>query len=508
MVTDILIGTDSNCSEKSSARRQQAFSRFCEEYSFTTHRSSVSTFHHSNGTSDSNIDLFLISSKSKMTLKNLVTSCTLDNALNFSAHDVVSAKIEIPITEEDDSRDIFSTTYSKFDQKHIIWDTDKLKIYQQVAENFLSKCESAFPNPECIPLKCSLFSELLVRAAELCLETKPSGKKIEKSNVSKKMNQAWKLLEGRFNNWKRNGKTKNESNKAYQKYKAARASFQQTRRAEFNHKFIRSNNFIMHAGREDKDMLYKLMKKIRGETLQSITNKLVTPSGTYHNSDVLEGFAADAELLGKYVGECEEFDNNFYHLCIADNQYIFEFKGDNYVKIPQMKIADLNKIIFKDMKPGKACDIYMLTVEHLRHAGDNARLHILNLMNDLINDIYYLTCPQVKKGLSSVIFKGKLKSKTISSSYRRITVTPQLGGILDRYIDPVAEDLFRHVQSPDQFGFTKDISYLMGAVERGECQRWALDHKLTCYRVSFDGHAAFPSVDREIHVRELYTVHR
>ena len=148
----------------------------------------------------------------------------------------------------------------------------------------------------------------------------------------------------------------------------------------------------------------------------------------------------------------------------------------------------------------------MLTVEHLRHAGDNARLHILNLMNDLINDIYYLTCPQVKKGLSSVIFKGKLKSKTISSSYRRITVTPQLGGILDRYIDPVAEDLFRHVQSPDQFGFTKDISYLMGAVERGECQRWALDHKLTCYGVSFDGQADFPSVDREIQVRELYTV--
>ena len=135
-----------------------------------------------------------------MTLKNLVTSCTLDNALNFSSHDVVSAQIEIPITEEDDNRDIFSTTYSKFDQKHIIWDTDKLKIYQQVAENFLSKCESAFPNPECIPLKCALFSELLVRAAELCLETKPAGKKIEKSNVSKKMNQAWKLLEGRFNN--------------------------------------------------------------------------------------------------------------------------------------------------------------------------------------------------------------------------------------------------------------------------------------------------------------------
>ena len=94
----------------------------------------------------------------------------------------------------------------------------------------------------------------------------------------------------------------------------------------------------------------------------------------------------------------------------------------------------------------------------------------------------------------------------MSSSYRRITVTPQIGGILDRFIDPLAEEIFLKVQSPDQFGFTKDMSYLMAAVERGECQRWALDKKMTCFGVSFDGQAAFPSVDRDIQVRELYSV--
>ena len=160
----------------------------------------------------------------------------------------------------------------------------------------------------------------------------------------------------------------------------------------------------------------------------------------------------------------------------------------------------------KDMKSGKSCDIYKLTVEHLRNAGDKAKQCILNLVNDVISNIYYLTCPQIKKGLSSVIYKGKKKPATISNSYRRITVSPQIGGILDRYIHPVAESIFLEVQSPDQYGFTKDMSYLMGAVERGECQRWALDNKITCYGVSFDGQAAFPSVNRDIQVRELYTV--
>ena len=50
------------------------------------------------------------------------------------------------------------------------------------------------------------------------------------------------------------------------------------------------------------------------------------------------------------------------------------------------------------------------------------------------------------------------------------------------------------------------MSYLLGAVLRGECQRWALDNKTTCFGVSFDGQAAFPSVDREIQVWELYSV--
>ena len=69
----------------------------------------------------------------------------------------------------------------------------------------------------------------------------------------------------------------------------------------------------------------------------------------------------------------------------------------------------------------------------------------------------------------------------------------------------IAESLFLKEQSPDQLGFTKGISYLLGAVLRVECQRWALDTKKTCFGVTFDGKAAFPSVDRDIQVRELYT---
>ena len=145
------------------------------------------------------------------------------------------------------------------------------------------------------------------------------------------------------------------------------------------------------------------------------------------------------------MGEAKEFDNEFYKLCILDNSYIFEFKGSDTIQLPEMKMKDLETILNSEMKLRKACDIYKLTTEHLRHSGPNSKLIILRLLNDIIKSIYYLTCPQIKKGLSTMAYKGKKKPINESSSHRRITVTPQLGGIIDRYIDLMAEHIFRKV---------------------------------------------------------------
>ena len=142
-----------------------------------------------------------------------------------------------------------------------------------------------------------------------------------------------------------------------------------------------------------------------------------------------------------------------------------------------MTISQLNYILSHKMKPGKACDIYHITVEHLRHCGPEAKLSILELINRVLHDIFFLACPQIKLGLGTAVYKGKNKPTSKSNSYRRITVSPILGAIIDYYIDPKAEAVFRPHQSPDQLGFTSGISYLLAAVQRGECQRWAIDRK-------------------------------
>ena len=114
------------------------------------------------------------------------------------------------------------------------------------------------------------------------------------------------------------------------------------------------------------------------------------------------------------------YDHGLYNLSKLDNIYIFKFLGDEPVKIPPMTMTDLNHILSSKMKPGKACDIYQLTVEHLRHCGSEAKLHILAFINRSLSDIYYLTCPEIKPGLGTAAYKGREKLIDKANSYRRI----------------------------------------------------------------------------------------
>ena len=497
----LLIGTDSNCSKKSTQRRQLCWTTFCDTLDLQVHSTGLPTFHHHNGSSESAID-FLLSSKD-LNLLNLEQLCTQDSPLNLSSHDVLLSSIQTP-RQHQHVQSKFSHTYSSFNPTKIIWDRSRIPEYQQLASQALSDAYQYWDAPETTPLLCSLLPRLLVRCAEIVFESKTNWKQC--TNYSPKVvRQAEILLIRAHRKWKKAGKPESALYQVRKDYNTARSNLQYINRQVNNLKNIRMNNDLMQSSILDKQKIYSKMKYLRGNSQRTFTSKLVTPTGTYQGEDVLEGLAADAEHLGKPNTNLPCYDNYFYKLCMLDNIYIFELKESAHVKIPLMTLPDLQDILHKQMKLRKSCDIYCLTVEHLRECGSEAQTIILNILNRIIQDMYQLSCPQLKLGLASSVFKGKNKPVSCSRSYRRITVTPQIGAILDRYVEPIAESIFRKVQSPEQLGFTANMSYLMASVVRGECQRWARDHGSTCFGVSLDGEAAFPSVEREIQIRELYS---
>ena len=155
--------------------------------------------------------------------------CRLYNPDNLSAHDPFLVQLQVPASESDVTETDYSHTYTKFDQRKVVWDTSNLEVYQTMAGRFLSDSEILFPHPEHIPLKCELISNLLVKAAELCMVTKdPSSGKLKrnKKKISPKLQQAWQKMRKSFKIWKSEGKFKDSNNELYIAFKQAKCIFQ------------------------------------------------------------------------------------------------------------------------------------------------------------------------------------------------------------------------------------------------------------------------------------------
>ena len=105
---------------------------------------------------------------------------------------------------------------------------------------------------------------------------------------------------------------------------------------------------------------------------------------------------------------------------VRDNMIIFDITTKNELKIPHMNLTELKKILFQKLKLNKACDVYKLTVEHLRNAGDDTLLIILELLNCIIDNINVVSSHQLNTSLASVVHKGKNKSKFHHKSYRLV----------------------------------------------------------------------------------------
>ena len=72
-----------------------------------------------------------------------------------------------------------------------------------------------------------------------------------------------------------------------------------------------------------------------------------------------------------------------------------------------------------------------------------------------------------------------------------------LGRLIDEHIRPTFIVTTKPIQNPSQYGFTENVTYLMGALQRHECEKYCLD-------CSLDGDSVFEVVNREIQTRELY----
>ena len=223
--TTLLIGLDSNQSQKSSRPRTEAMNKFINYFSVRSVLENDSpTFHHNNLTSESQIDHILHNMHEKSNVKiNLKKHlCKLNNFANISSHDALVAEIALPVVRQINLEEDHTSTYTTFTVPKPKWNASGIANYQKQTFEKLKSLSCQFQEPEFIPVLCELFSKTLVISAEQNFETsnpRPNMKKSSNPNrhklyISEKQRTAYKEHERICHEWTRQGRPSNTTHPA------------------------------------------------------------------------------------------------------------------------------------------------------------------------------------------------------------------------------------------------------------------------------------------------------
>ena len=510
--TTLLIGCDSNQSHKSTNRRTCAMTRFLTEFKLKSILvGDAPTFHHNNQTSESQIDhiYYFIPASSEVTVGLLEHLCLKENSSNLSSHDAIVGNVKLPPISNSKPAQDFSSSYSQFLVKKPKWCEAGLAGYQAQTKQVIQGMFDRFNMTEHIPLLSEMCSKMLVISAEQNFESSnPKVTEINKRKspfFSKEHRIAYKEHEIICKKWRHAGRPNEISHPAKAAKLTSQRNLQWIARESESSVAIKQHNELMDTYYSNISQVCAKLKKIRGDKTKSMEISVIeTICGTYEGNNVLEGFRSNTEILCNEKPSEFYQDNEFYQMCVQDNMIIFEITSDENVAIPKMELSDLKNIIFRRLKLNKACDIYKLTVEHLRYCGDETLTLILQLINSIIDNLNYLSSPQLNTSVTSIVHKGKNKPVYHHKSYRQVRVTPLIGRLLDEFTRPTSVRNMRVFQNINQYGFSEGITYMMGALQRHEAEKFCIDMKKTFIGCSLDGESAFEVVNRDIQTRELY----
>ena len=389
------------------------------------------TFHHNNQTSESQIDNIysFIPDSSKVSVNFLTQLCLKENSLNLSSHDVIVGSVKLPTIQSSKPAQDHTSSYTDFLVKKPKWCESGVPGYQLQTSKVLQNMFDRFNLPEHIPLLSETCSKMLVMSAEHNFETsnpkKTENKKTKYPFFTKEHKEAFREHELICKKWRIAGRPSEKSHPAKAAKLISQRNLQRISRESESSASIIQHNELMDTYYSNMSQVCSKLKRIRGENAKSTEIPFIeTFCGTFEGANVLEGFRSNTEVLCNENPEENKENNEFYQMCVKDNLIILEITSDENVNIPHMQLTDLNDIIFRRLKLNKACDIYKLTVEHLRYCGDETLVLILRLLNLIIDNLNYLSSPQLNTSITSIIHKGKLKPVSHHKSYRQVRVTP------------------------------------------------------------------------------------
>ena len=166
-VNDFLVlGLDSNVSEKSTKRRYTSMNSFVNSHELNSIITSEEpTFHHNNKTSESQIDHVYFSPSETLSIKLQEHICLKNEPSNFSSHDVLVGVITVPVTSSAPKMTNSLSTYTPFQVTRIDWSNPEKDGYQEDTAKLLDNLINNYSETEFISILCEMFSNSFVMSA-------------------------------------------------------------------------------------------------------------------------------------------------------------------------------------------------------------------------------------------------------------------------------------------------------------------------------------------------------
>ena len=209
----LILGMDSNQSEKSTERRKNIMAVFCEHLNLKSImcEETNATFHHTNG-SESLIDhiYYFIPTNVDIFIKLQDHLCKWNFSENISSHDAIIGSINFPTQESHYIKKIENHSYSPFISHKPKWNKINMEQYQYQCTQLLKSFPTKYSNSEQISLAVENISNGLVQYALQSSDPikvrLPKPKKNQMPHFSTEYKNAHKLHKTVCQKWRKAGR--------------------------------------------------------------------------------------------------------------------------------------------------------------------------------------------------------------------------------------------------------------------------------------------------------------
>jgi hypothetical protein len=271
--SSIILGTDSNCSIKSTKRRYQAMQEFSLK---TVLLNNEPTFHHNNGTSNSQIDhIYNYVRDDSIEISLSSHLCKIDESSNMSAHDLILGNLTFSNEYKSSKQEDFSSSYTDFEVKKPIYDPNNLHNYQNQISEILNDAFKVYNETEEIPILSEIVSKTLVTSAKM--NFKVNNKKTSKKHTfSHELKAAYAKHKKVCDEWRKGGRPTNNSHPLKLAKIQSQKYLQFLRRSENTQKTHELNEKLKETHRDDMSSVCKKLKQIRGDKVQKVSESTMS----------------------------------------------------------------------------------------------------------------------------------------------------------------------------------------------------------------------------------------